>query len=149
MVHVQHAGTGAKVLDYLARYVFRIAIVNSRLEHFAEDQVTFRYRDGRTGTIKRCTLDAVAFLGRFLQHVLPQGFSKVRHDGLFSPARHDLLAQARAQLMAASSSPVPVEAAIAPAPSPVPAIGPRSRCPACGIGVLHIIEVLHPGGRSP
>ncbi|MEK7246064.1 MAG: transposase, partial [Pseudomonadota bacterium] len=47
VVHVQHAGTGAKVLDYLARYVFRIAIVNSRLERFADGHVTFRYRDGR------------------------------------------------------------------------------------------------------
>ena len=55
VVHVQQAGTGEKVLDYLARYVFRIAIVNSRLERFAEDHVTFRYRDGRTGSLKRCT----------------------------------------------------------------------------------------------
>jgi hypothetical protein len=81
--------------------------VNSRLERFADGQVTFRYRDGRTGMPQRCTLDAVAFLGRFLQHVLPWGFSKVRHYGLFSPSRHDLLAQARAQLLAASDEPAP------------------------------------------
>jgi hypothetical protein len=55
--------------------------------------------------VRRCTLDAVAFLGRFLQQVLPQGFSKVRHYGLFSPSRHDLLAQAREQLIAASANP--------------------------------------------
>src|SRR6266568_9093856 len=87
VVHLQHAGTGAKVLDYLARYVFRIALVNSRLEHFDDGHVTFRYRDGRTGTTKHCVLDAVTFLGRFLQHVLPDGFAKVRHYGLFSPSR--------------------------------------------------------------
>ncbi|HEX9819747.1 MAG TPA: transposase [Methylomirabilota bacterium] len=92
-------------------------------------------------------MHTVAFLGRFLQHVLPQGFPKVRYYGLFSPARPDLLAQAREQLMAASSSPVPAEAPIAPAT--VPEIGPRSRCPACGIGVLHLVEILHPCGRSP
>ncbi len=147
VVHVQHAGTGEKVLDYLARYVFRIAIVNSRLERFADGQVTFRYRDGRTGTVKRCTLDAVAFLGRFLQHVLPRGFSKVRHYGLFSPSRHDLLAQAREHLMAMSATPPPTKDPIDPAPVPAPV--PPPRCPACGIGVLHLVETLRPCGRSP
>src|SRR5262249_49775113 len=49
VVHLQPPGTGEKVLEYLARYVFRIAVVNSRLERFADGQVTFRYRDGRTG----------------------------------------------------------------------------------------------------
>jgi hypothetical protein len=149
VVHVQHAGTGEKVLNYLARYVFRIALVNSRLERFDDGQVTFRYRDGRTGTINRCTFDALSFLGRFLQHVLPQGFSKVRHYGLFSPSRQDLLAHAREQLLAASASPLPVEARIASAPVPAPEIGSQPRCPACGIGVLHIVETLRPCGRSP
>jgi len=149
VVHVQPAGTGEKVLDYLARYVFRIAIVNSRLERFDDGQVTFRYRDGRTGALTRCTLDAVAFLGRFLQHVLPRGFSKVRHYGLFSPSRDDLLAQAREHLLAASANPLPAEDSIDPAPSPAPANVPPPRCPACGIGVLHLVETLRPCGRSP
>ena len=150
VVHVQHAGTGQKVLDYLARYVFRIALLNSRLEAFEDGQVTFRYRDGRTGTIKRCTLDAVSFLGRFLQHVLPQGFSKVRHYGLFSPSCHDLLAQARAQLVAAATSPSPPALPpIDPTPVPTPANPASRRCPVCGIGVLHLVETLPPCGRSP
>ena len=148
VVHVQHAGTGDKVLDYLARYVFRIAIVNSRLERFDDGQVTFRYRDGRTGTTKRCTLDAVAFLARFLQHVLPQGFAKVRHYGLFSPSRHDLLEQAREHLLAASATP-PQPARVPIDPAPVLAREMAPRCPACGIGVLHLVEILLPGGRSP
>ncbi len=150
VVHVQHAGTGEKVLDYLARYVFRIAIVNSRLERFDDGHVTFRYRDSRTGTTKRCTLDAVSFIGRFLQHVLPQSFSKVRHYGLFSPSRHDLLAQARAQLVAATTSPSPPALPpIDPAPVPAPANPASRRCPVCGIGVLHLVEILPPGGPSP
>jgi hypothetical protein len=149
VVHVQHAGTGEKVLDYLGRYVFRIAIVNSRLERFEDGQVTFRYRDGRTGTVRRCTLDAVTFLGRFLQHVLPQGFAKVRHYGLFSPTRHDLLAHARTQLITTSSSPRPAEDPIDPAPVAAPAIVPPPRCPTCGIGILRLVETLRPGGRSP
>jgi len=149
VVHVQHAGTGEKVLEYLARYVFRIALVNSRLEQFEHGQVTFRYRDGRTGLMRQCTLDAVAFLGRFLQHVLPQGFTKVRHYGLFSPSRRDLLALAREQLIAASAQPPADLAPIASVPTPAPISAPCRRCPACGIGVLHIVETLRPCGRSP
>jgi len=137
------------VLEYLARYVFRIALVNSRLEQFENGQVTFRYRGGRTGLIRRCTLDAGAFLGRFLQHVLPQGFTKVRHYGLFSPSRRDLLAQARGQLIAASAKPPADLAPIASVPTPAPISAPCRRCPACGIGVLHIVETLRPCGRSP
>jgi Putative transposase/Transposase zinc-binding domain len=149
VVHVQHAGTGEKVLEYLARYVFRIALVNSRLERFEDGQVTFRYRDGRTGLVRRCTLDAVAFLGRFLQHVLPQGFTKVRHYGLFSPSCRDLLAQAREQLIAASATPSADPAPTVPATTPAPTRALRSRCPACRIGVLHIVDTLRPSGRSP
>jgi len=149
VVHVQPAGTGEKVLEYLARYVFRIALVNSRLEQFENGEVTFRYREGRTGLTRRCTLDAVAFLGRFLQHVLPQGFTKVRHYGLFSPSRRDGLAQAREQLIAASAAPRPDPAPAAPATGPAPDGAPCPRCPACGIGVLHIVETLRPCGRSP
>lgn len=127
------------------------ADVNSRLERFADGQVTFRYRDGRTGTLKRCTLDAMAFLGRFLQHVLRQGFAKVRHYGLFSPSRHALLAHAREQLVTASASPPPAEAPsdLAPGLARPPAPVAPPRCSTCGIGILHLVETLRPSGRSP
>jgi Putative transposase/Transposase zinc-binding domain len=141
VVHLQHAGTGAKVLDYLARYVFRIALVNSRLERFDDGHVTFRYRDGRTGTTKHCVLEAVTFRGRFLQHVLPDGFAKVRRSGLFSPSRKDLLAAARAQLATPSASPSPLPPNDAP-PLPAPPPAPIPRCAVCKIGVLHIVETL-------
>src|ERR671919_426430 len=149
VVHVQPAGTGEKVLEYLARYVFRIALVNSRLERFEDGRVTFRYRDGRSGLRRRCTLDAVAFLGRLLQHVLPQGFTKVRHYGLFSPSRRDVLAQAREHLSATSANAPAARAPSAPAPPPAPTSAPCRRCPACGIGMLHVVETLRPCGRSP
>jgi hypothetical protein len=82
VVHAQPAGEGEKVLEYLGRYVFRVAISNSRLESLQDGQVTFRYRDSRTQQLKRVTLPAADFLQRFLQHVLPPGFPKVRHYGL-------------------------------------------------------------------
>src|SRR5207245_2882130 len=82
VVHCQPAGSGQKVLDYLARYLFRVAISNSRLESIHHGQVTFRYRDNRTQQMRRVTLPGVQFMGRFLQHVLPQGCAKVRYYGI-------------------------------------------------------------------
>jgi hypothetical protein len=150
VVHLQPAGDGDRVLDYLARYVFRIALVNRRLEHFENGRVTFRFRDGRTGQTKRCTLDAASFIARFLQHVLPQRLAKVRHYGLFSPTHKPCLENARAQLVAPPATlprSLPVATDI-PATSvalePVP-----PRCPFCGIGVLLVIETLLRGRPPP
>ena len=147
VVHLQHAGTGEKVLEYLARYVFRIALVNSRLERFENGHVTFRYRDSKTRTIKHCTLQASEFIARFLQHVLPNGFSKVRSYGLFSPSRKSCLEKARAELLASTPSPsrtvsVAAETDALRDPKDVP------RCPVCGIGLLRVIEIL-PRWRPP
>ena len=64
------------------RYVFRIAIANSRLESIDNGQVSFRYRDNRTQQIRHVTLPAHEFLERFLQHVLPRGVVKVRYYGI-------------------------------------------------------------------
>ncbi len=79
VVHCQPAGRGEQVLDYLGRYLVRVAIPNSRLERIEDGQVTFRYRDNRTHKLRRVTVPAVEFLHRFLQHVLPRGCTKVRY----------------------------------------------------------------------
>ena len=86
VVHSQSAGSGTKVLEYLARYVFRVAITNSRIEAFDRGQVTFRYRDNRTQQCRHLRLPAEEFIHRFLLHVLPRGFPKVRHYGLAGTA---------------------------------------------------------------
>lgn len=67
------------VVEYLGRYTHRVAISNSRLLDVTEEQVTFRTKDGST-----CSLSPVEFLRRFIQHVLPPGFHKIRHYGLYS-----------------------------------------------------------------
>ncbi len=153
VVHLQHAGTGEKVLEYLARYVFRIALVNSRLERFDAGHVTFRYRDGRSGARRRCTLDALQFLGRFLQHVLPQGFAKVRHYGLFSPRHRPLLEHARTALLAPAPSLEPgATPEIIPtdsAPNREPGLPSTARCPQCRVGLLRIVETLAPQRPPP
>jgi hypothetical protein len=73
------------VIDYMGRYTHRVAISNDRIIDIQSDQVTFKYRDrANKGAIKYMTLDAFEFIRRFLLHVLPDGFMKVRHYGLLS-----------------------------------------------------------------
>ncbi len=151
VVHVQHAGTGARVLDYLARYVFRIAIANSRLERFADGQVSFRYRDHRTGEIKHCTLPAPAFIERFLQHVLPRGFTKVRYYGVYSPSRKADLDHVKALLrspQADTETPTPISSVELP-PDPLPKVSADDRCPVCHIGYLRLVETLRKTREPP
>jgi len=100
-VHCRHAGSGIEVLNYMGRYLFRVAISNSRLEEFENGQVTFKYRDNQTQQPRRLTLSADQFIERFLQHVLPKGFVKVRTYGLWSAAQKERLLQIQ-QTFAAS-----------------------------------------------
>src|SRR5881396_2732869 len=95
VVHSQHAGHGDKVLNYLARYVFRIAITNSRLESIESGNVRFHYRDNRTQQLRHVTLPGIEFIHRFLQHVLPRGATKVRYYGILSPSCKPQLQRAR------------------------------------------------------
>jgi len=145
VVHSQHAGRGDKVLQYLARYVFRIAIANSRIESIDDDNVRFRYRDNRTQQIRRVTLSGVEFIHRFVQHVLPRGTAKVRYYGIFSPSLKSQLECAR-QLLTPPTVPTDPSA---PDPDPENTPGPR-RCPLCCIGVLALVHTLAPQrSRSP
>lgn len=92
VVHCKPAIQGPhRVIQYLARYVHRIAITNRRILSTDERTVTFRYKDSRHQRWKTMTLDAQEFLRRFLQHVLPRGAHKVRYYGLLSPYHHHLL----------------------------------------------------------
>ncbi len=80
--------SAAHVVAYLGRYTHRVAIANSRIVALADGQVTFRWRDYRDGNrLKLMTVTAEEFLRRFLLHVLPTGFTRIRHYGFLS-ARH-------------------------------------------------------------
>jgi hypothetical protein len=83
------------VLNYLARYVFRVALTNHRLVAMDDTHVTFRYKDSKTGQWQTERLEGVQFLRRFLFHVLPKGFHKVRYYGLWHPCKRDRQARAR------------------------------------------------------
>jgi hypothetical protein len=133
------------VLAYLSRYTHRIAIANSRLVAFDGDRVTFRWKDYRAKAAARyklMTLDADEFIRRFLIHVLPSGFHRIRHYGLFANAnRANNIALARRFL--GVPDPAPSSRASDDAEN--------SRqdeewdaCPCCG-GRMIIIESFEPG----
>jgi hypothetical protein len=76
---------GEKVLEYLGRYVHRIAITNNRILADNNGKITFKYQNSGTGEWKKMTLPAHEFMRRFLQHVLPRGFHKIRYYGFLTP----------------------------------------------------------------
>ena len=89
-----------KLIEYLGRYIFRIAISNHRILNLNHGQVTFQYYDNRDqhnfkGKSKQMTLSAVEFIGRFLSHVLPERFVRIRHFGLHHSSCRKKLQQAR------------------------------------------------------
>ncbi len=124
------------MLAYLSRYTHRVAISNSRLIRFDEEGVAFRYKDYRRNGTERqqvMTLAADEFMRRFLPHVLPKGFHRIRHYGLLaSAARKAHLDRAR-QLLGVA----PPLADEVPIDSP----DPRPPCPCCG-GHMIIVEML-------
>lgn len=94
VVFIKPAVQGSeRVLEYLGRYVHRVAISNSRILSVTSEHVTFRYQDSRDLKWKTLTLTGEEFLRRFLQHVLPRGFHKVRYYGLWASANRRLRRQ--------------------------------------------------------
>ena len=148
VVHCQPVGSGQTALKYLAAYVFRVAISNNRIVKVEDDRVTFRYRPSGRRQDKYCTLAVDEFIRRFLQHVLPKGFVKVRYYGLFSPAKRHLLHQVRLVLV---SQPT-LETTADPQPEPVAAAQPLSEptCPHCGQKMRRLGRLKpQPHCRSP
>ena len=133
------------VLAYLSRYTHRTAIANSRLVAFAGERVTFKWKDYRAkgdARYKLMTLDADEFIRRFLIHVLPDGFHRIRHYGLFANAnRANNIALARRLL--AVPDPTPSSRASDHAEN-----GRDDEdwnaCPCCG-GRMIIVEAFQPG----
>jgi hypothetical protein len=134
------------VLSYLARYTHRVAIANSRLVTFDGERVSFKYKDYRREGQTRygvMTLDAHEFIRRFLLHVLPNGFHRIRHYGLFAnTARAENVANARALLGGAVQPTLAQDTTSANTASPEPAT--PTPCPCCG-GPMILVEVFERG----
>lgn len=93
VVHCQSVGRGKRALQYLAPYIFRVALSNKRLVGMTPDSVSFRFRPSGSKKEQLCSLSPFEFIRRFLQHVLPKGFVKVRYYGFFSPGQRSALRQ--------------------------------------------------------
>jgi hypothetical protein len=130
-------GSPAHVLHYLARYTHRVAISNHRLVDVTDDTVSFRWKDYRHGSqVRTLTVDAEEFLRRFLLHVLPKGFVRIRYFGFLAPrGRTAELAQCR-QALAVAPTPVSPDGPAAASP-------PRTwwPCPRCG-APMRVVERL-------
>lgn len=130
VVHCKAVGNGQAALKYLAPYIHRVAISNRRLIAFDDrgsmeaSQVTFQYRTSDTGQLKPRSLSAERFMQRFLQHVLPRGFVKVRYYGFFGAGVRDRLVFLQ-QLLGPA---VEIEATVQTAAAPEQEI----LCPKCG-----------------
>jgi hypothetical protein len=130
------------VLAYLARYTHRVAISNARLITLNEKGVTFKWKDYRIkggDRLKTMTLAAHEFIRRFLLHVLPSGFHRIRHYGLIAGAlRADNIERARQLLAAARAAP---QRPCAQADAQAEDVSPARRCPCCG-GRMIIVETF-------
>jgi hypothetical protein len=133
------------VLAYLARYTHRVAISNRRLIAADAMGVTFKYKDYRIEGPERYKLMTLAtdeFIRRFLMHVLPKGFHRIRHYGILANgSRSDNIAKARALLNVPKPDAIPDDSEPADATEPPPLSHP---CPCCG-GRMLIIETFARG----
>lgn len=143
VVHCQPVGNGMAALRYLAPYIFRVAISNNRILKLEDGLVTFRYTASDTGKTRHCTVSAEEFIRRFLQHVLPKGFIKVRYCGFFSSGNRHRLHQVRRLL--GNCNPAQrtgnQQTIATPAEQTL-------RCPKCG-QVMQLTQSLSPWHRWP
>jgi hypothetical protein len=122
-------GKGESALKYLTPYIFRVAISNKRIKRIDHDKITFEYTSSETKTIKQLTISPEEFLRRFLQHVLPKGFVKVRYYGILALKNNNLLHQVREILKVEKKDTKPERIVKIPT------------CPECGRALILVMEV--------
>jgi hypothetical protein len=127
-------------LKYLAPYIFRVALNNRRILKMASGMVTFSYKDSKSGKTSVIILRAEEFIRRFLQHVLPKGFVKVRYYGFFSSGKRKLLTAVQQILGKVCEGKLVVENSCQNEID--------LRCPTCGC-VMHYLQTLQPRSRPP
>ena len=140
-------GSAEQVLKYLARYTHRVAISNARLVSLVDGEVTFRFKNyARGNRWQQMTLSAVEFIRRFLLHVLPSGFVRIRHYGFLANRHRQAKLELARQLLAMQgfaeriAAEMPPDAAEPAEESEEP--DEKARCPACGEGNLIIVQTL-------
>lgn len=132
VVDVRSVGSGKKAIEYTAKYVFKTAISNHNIISCKNAVVTFRYQDYETKKMKTISLPVMEFMRRFLQHVLPKGFQKVRYYGILHP-KSRLLFNIIRLLLRAKFRP----------PDKYLMFQPGCKCPVCG-EIMIFIEINKP-----
>jgi Putative transposase len=146
VVHCEPVGTGKAAFRYLAPYIFRVAISNNRILKLEDDRVTFQDKDSATDQVRICTVTAEEFIRRFLQHVLPDRFIKVRYDGFLSPGNRHVRTRIR-DILGASTVETNTPGKHHEGNDPTHTRDAR-RCPTCG-RLLILVETLRPKSRCP
>jgi len=155
VVHCKAVGNGQAALKYLAPYIHRVAISNRRLLSLSHGslenaQLTFQYRASDTGQLKQCSLSVEKFIHRFLQHVLPRGFVKVRYYGFFAPTsrfRLSTLQKLLARTLSQESYPQQVNPVNTG--SKCDSTPPVTQCPKCGSAMFILRRLCPLACRSP
>jgi hypothetical protein len=143
VVHITPWGEGQHAaLDYLARYAFRIAITNNRILAVDDNTVTYSYKDRAASRYRTETVSGHEFLRRFLQHVLPAGFHKLRYYGLWHASRRKQARNLRNLLLLQQSVTPPAAADRADPPQTTDPL--LRRCPHCQTGHLTLTRRLSP-----
>ena len=140
-VNCQAVGDAEGSLKYLAPYVFRVAISNSRIVSFENGRVVFSYKKKDSSRLRTREVDALEFIRLFLQHVLPWGFMKVRYYGFLSPGCRMPLEEVRARIQMAHGFTLAV-------PKAEPQVSPPLNCRQCGKELEHYRLIL-PAKNKP
>jgi hypothetical protein len=140
-VNSQPVGSAEASIKYLTPYVFRVAISNSRIVKVEDGKVFFRYKRPKSNRLRTLALDALEFIRRFLQHVLPTGFMKVRYYGFLSSGFKTPLQQVRVRIEMAFGFELPT-----PEVEPEPA--PQILCRHCGHELVYRYSILPHRRRS-
>jgi len=136
VVHSKPVGSGEKTLAYLAGYVYRVALSERAILHHDARRVTVRYRRSGTNVPRTMRLEPQEFIRRFLQHVLPSGFRKIRYFGLHHSSKRPVLRSLQATIA--------IQAGI-PLPEPPPAVDtPTPACPSCQTPMVFNGRVVAP-----
>jgi hypothetical protein len=144
VVDIEKVGSGREALKYLTPYIFRVAISNKNILKVTDQDVSFRYRDRGQPGYQIKTLPAERFIGRFLQHVLPKGFQKVRTYGLYHPKQRDKLKIVKEQLPPQESDPATKQAT--PKQRTVSKPPVRFYCPCCKVEMIRIGKINNKRG---
>jgi DNA-directed RNA polymerase subunit RPC12/RpoP len=135
IVNIQAVGNSEASIRYLSPYIFKVAISNSRIVRVEKRNITFKYKKSNSNRWRHITLDAMEFIRRFLQHVLPTGFMKIRYYGFLHPCSSISLEDVRIRIHISYGFRL-TDIQIETEQLSIPV------CPSCGGNLIHFASIL-------